>query len=508
MLKKPIALFVIIIIISVVILILLYSCSTWKGKIEMDDKHSVQRSDPSDLDVDKDSRSISPLSPTSPETYKNNDAPITAIQTDMTNTVLITSAEKHSQSVKSNITLKKKDKILPTYRKQLLTHPVYPVTVPPFILDEIYTDLEKQSSNFSCQTDLHTENISESDLKWSKLAHNVGTNTNYFPSKLVPIFDKKQVGIKDNYSMISNNSSKTISSSKFSIDDIFDAAEKEKIRNEILCDLDSDWKGDQRLEKILRFKNSNYNFNNKDEEKKWKEYLPRLFEQVYKSDEQQEQGTEGDATHLKNQDGMRSQLEYETEKWRKYFDQKVVKWKPHISNFIDNSRILPLAFRIIILILSLISLGLSVRIFQNSRNYANETLDSIPQQPSTIMAICVNAIASVYTAYIAHDEFKSAPIGLRNISDKMKLICLDLIFVIFSSANLALAFNTRYDTRWVCSDTYPLNVNGQITKVYPLVPYICRKQKALSAFLFILLFTWILCVIFSMIRIIRRTVPK
>ena len=86
----------------------------------------------------------------------------------------------------------------------------------------------------------------------------MGTNTNYFPSKLVPIFDKKQVGIKDNYSMISNNSSKTISSSKFSIDDIFDAAEKEKIRNEILCDLDSDWKGDQRLEKILRFKNSNY----------------------------------------------------------------------------------------------------------------------------------------------------------------------------------------------------------------------------------------------------------
>lgn len=487
---------------------MLYSYSIQRGKIEMDDKYSVQGNNPSDLDIDKDCRSISPLSPIGPDIYENNPAPISTTQTEKTNTVSINSAEEHPESVKNNITLKKKDKILPTYKRQLLTHPIHPVTVPPFVLDEIYTDLEKQSSNCSYLSDLHTKNISESDLKWSKLAQNIGTNTNYFPSKLVSIFDKKQVGIKDNYSMISTNSRKTVGSSKFSIDDIYDAVEKEKIRNEILCDLDSDWKGDQRLEKILRFKNSNYNFNNKDEEKKWKEYLPRLFEQVYKSNDQQEQGTEVDITQLKNQDGMISQLEYETEKWRKYFDQKVVKWKPHISNFVDNSRILPLAFRIIILILSLISLGLAVRIFQNSRNYSNEVLDSIAQQPSTIMAICVNTIASVYTTYIAQDEFKSAPIGLRNISDKMKLICLDLIFVIFSSANLALAFNTRYDTRWVCSDIYPLDVNGQTTKVYPSVPYICRKQKALAAFLFFLLFTWILCVIFSMIRIIRRTVPK
>lgn len=475
----------------------------------MDDKHSVQGSNPSNVDIDNDCRSISPLSPISHTIDKNDHAQVNPIQTEkIKNTISIDSDGKHPQNITNNIALKKKDKMLHTYKNQLLTHPVYPVTVPPFVLDEIYTDLEKQSGDYSDLTDLHTEHVLGSDSKWSKLAQNVGTNTNYFPDQLVSIFDKKQVGIKDNYSMISNASRKTVGSSKFSIDDIYDAVEKEKIRNEILCDLDSDWKGDHRLEKILKFKNSNYNFNNKDEEKKWKEYLPRLFEQVYKSNDQQEHKTEAGITQLKNQDGMRSQLEYETEKWRKYFDQKVVKWKPHISDFVDNSRILPLAFRIIILILSLISLGLSVRIFQNSRNYANDTLDSIPQQPSTIMAICVNTIASVYTTYIAQDEFKSAPIGLRNISDKMKLICLDLIFVIFSSANLALAFNTRYDTRWVCSGIYPVDVNGQITKVYPLVPYICRKQKALSAFLFFLLFTWVLCVIFSMIRIIRRTVPK
>lgn len=474
----------------------------------MDDRHSSQGGDPSDLYVDKDSRSVSPLSPLNPETSENDSSQTSTNKIEKINSIPEIHDKTNTQNVNNITTLKKTDKILPTYKKQLLTHPVYPVTVPPFVLDEIYTDLEKTTSGYSHENDNNDKDALESDLKWSQLARNVGTYTNYFPNQLVSIFEKRKNGIKDNYSIVSCNSKKTDRSSRFSIDDVYDDEEKERIRNEIFSDLDSDWKGDQRLEKILKFKNSNYNFSNKDEEKKWKEYLPRLFEQVYKSDDQNKQGTKVDVTQLRNQDGMRSQLEYETEKWKKYFDKKVVKWKPHVSNFIDNNRTLPLAFRMIILILSLVSLGLSVRIFQNSSNYSDETQGSIPQQPSTIMAICVNTIASVYTAYIAQDEFKSAPIGLRNISDKIKLICLDLIFVIFSSANLALAFNTRYDNRWVCSSFYPVDVTSQIAKVYPSVPYICRKQKALSAFLFFLLFTWIACVIFSMIRIIRRTVPK
>lgn len=408
----------------------------------------------------------------------------------------------------------KNDNALPTKRRQLYTNTIFPSTIPPFVADEIYWNQNKESidEEDTPHEPNSNKNELESDLKWSKLAQNIGTNYNYFPNQMVPIFDKRNsaTGIKDNYSMVSS-SKRSITSSMFSMDDIYNEDEKKRIQNEILSDLNPDWKGDERLEKMLRFKNANYSFQNEEEEKKWKEYLPRLFEQVYSGKKPEGVDNEKNglnASNNKEQEGMRSQLETETEKWRNHFDNTVIKWKPIFTDFVDNSRRLPLAFRMIILFFSLISLGLAVRIFQNSRHFSNQLQSSIPQQASTIMAICVNSIASVYTIYIAQDEFKSAPIGLRNILDKLKLIILDLLFIIFSSANLALAFNTRYDPRWVCSSYYPIDFKGTTSKVNPSVPHICRKQEALSSFLFILLFSWVCCVIFSLVRIVRRPITQ
>lgn len=395
-------------------------------------------------------------------------------------------------------------------RKQLLVNPIYPTTVPPFVFDEMYHNMDNQSTEQG-NVNSRDKNALESDMKWVKLVENVGSNINYFPSQRVTVFDhdghkQKMLGFNDNYSIM--NGRRSIASSIFSVDTL-DDDEKARIRNEILCDLESQWEGDNRLNQLLYFKNENFSFKDQQEEEQWNEYLPRLFRKVYKGSEDNENEKSPQPVHIKgSRKNKRNQFETETERWRIYFEKKVNKWRPKWSNILDNSRYLPLAFRILVMIFSLIALGLAVRIYQNSNSYKTAEISSIPQQASTIMAICVNSIACVYVIYIAIDEFRAAPIGLRNLLDKMKVVLLDILFIIFSSANLALAFNTRYDREWVCSSYYLDNTISQATHVSPSVPYICRKQKALSSFLFILLFAWVINVIFSMLRIVRRTVTR
>ena len=58
------------------------------------------------------------------------------------------------------------------------------------------------------------------------------------------------------------------------------------------------------------------------------------------------------------------------------------------------------------------------------------------------MAIIVDAVAMVYLLYITYDEYTGKPLGLRPAKAKMRLIFLDLFFIVFDSANLSLAFAT------------------------------------------------------------------
>lgn len=176
------------------------------------------------------------------------------------------------------------------------------------------------------------------------------------------------------------------------------------------------------------------------------------------------------------------------------------------NQLIMDNQYFVLALRICSGILSIIALGLAVRIFVDSRDIIHRSSSDVGQQPSAIMAICVNSIAVVYIIYIAHDEFSGKPLGLRNPYGKLRLILLDLLFVIFCSANLALAFNTLFDKSWVCtaegrSDSTSdglLNING-----------ICEKQKALSAFLFMMLVMWVITFSISIVRVIQKmTTPS
>jgi hypothetical protein len=80
-----------------------------------------------------------------------------------------------------------------------------------------------------------------------------------------------------------------------------------------------------------------------------------------------------------------------------------------------NSPVVPLTFRSIIWVLSLLALALAGSIFHMSNQY------NVPQEPSTIMAIVVDAIALLYLIWITYDEYSGKPLGLRSPSAKIRL---------------------------------------------------------------------------------------
>lgn len=74
----------------------------------------------------------------------------------------------------------------------------------------------------------------------------------------------------------------------------------------------------------------------------------------------------------------------------------------------------------------------------------------------------------------------------------MRLIFLDLIFIVFNSANLALAFEPLFDSTWACLD----NEIDNACKA----PDLCHKQKALSGTLIVALVAWLVTFGISTLR--------
>lgn len=184
-------------------------------------------------------------------------------------------------------------------------------------------------------------------------------------------------------------------------------------------------------------------------------------------------------------------------------DEKRADLMPTLQRIFLQNPLIPLLFRILIIIFSIISLSLAVSIFVIS----NEQESKIPEQPSTIMAIIVQCLAIVYLTYIAYDEYHGKPLGLRDPTEKMKLILLDLLFIIMSLANLSLTFNTLYDPQWVCTAIPDDNDSQQAVLVgyfYPLIGSLCRRQRALLGFLLLALFLWVLTFTISILRVVDR----
>lgn len=145
--------------------------------------------------------------------------------------------------------------------------------------------------------------------------------------------------------------------------------------------------------------------------------------------------------------------------------------------------LIPLIFRVLVFTTSVIALGLSGSIYKLSGSYA------YPQNPSTIMAIVVDVVAIPYILWITWDEYTGKPLGLRPPKAKIRLVLLDLFFIIFESANLALSFAALVDDHGSCRDVR----NGYND-------IICARVRTLSGILMIALISWSVTFTISIFR--------
>jgi hypothetical protein len=145
--------------------------------------------------------------------------------------------------------------------------------------------------------------------------------------------------------------------------------------------------------------------------------------------------------------------------------------------------LVPLVFRITVLTTSAIALGLSASVHHLSKKYF------YAQNPSTTMAIVVDVVGIPYILYITWDEYTGKPLGLRSPKAKIRLVLLDLFFIIFESANLALAFGALTDNDGSCQK----GDNGENH-------IICNRVKALCGILMVALIAWSLTFAVSILR--------
>jgi hypothetical protein len=137
-----------------------------------------------------------------------------------------------------------------------------------------------------------------------------------------------------------------------------------------------------------------------------------------------------------------------------------------------------------------LALGGSIRVLANHFHR--------DQGPSADMAIIVDAVALVYLVYITYDEYASKPLGLRSPKAKMRLILLDIFFIVFDAANLSLAFVSLDDVQGTCTNAVINDV--QDDRNDPL----CIRQKALASVLLVALIAWLLTFCISIFRLVER----
>lgn len=160
--------------------------------------------------------------------------------------------------------------------------------------------------------------------------------------------------------------------------------------------------------------------------------------------------------------------------------------------------LVPLTIRLIVITFSGLALGLAGNIYHR--------VDRVPgckRGSSTYMAIIVDVVAIAYSFWITWDEYTSRPLGLRSARSKMRLIFLDLIFIVFDSANLSLAFQFLTDPNWACQ-SFPDDNDDQC----PRDVDICSRQKALTATLLIALIAWLMTFSISILRLMERVIGR
>ncbi|OLL26135.1 Regulator of phospholipase D SRF1 [Neolecta irregularis DAH-3] len=157
-----------------------------------------------------------------------------------------------------------------------------------------------------------------------------------------------------------------------------------------------------------------------------------------------------------------------------------------------NDPLVPLVLRSINWILSLSALIVAASIVKS------DNILGYSQRPSTLLAVVVCAVTLVYIIYITWDEYTGKPLGLRSPSSKMRLIFLDLLFIIFSSANLSLAYAQLFDSEFGCHTSLASH-SDVLRRTWD-----CEKQGVLAALLTILLSVRVLNFVVSVLRVVER----
>ncbi|AET41343.1 phospholipase D regulator Ecym_8047 [Eremothecium cymbalariae DBVPG len=387
-----------------------------------------------------------------------------------------------------------------------------PTTVPPFALDAQFKRLKLKDSlgQSNDMVSINAQHFKDPflvsyDAQWNEFVNTIDAEGGHGKRR-------KQVSLHSQPQSGFSNSSSSSSSSPIRTEKLRAILEQSGNRHSnsgILTDLESNWGGEERLNAIFEAPIlHDYEFKDQKDRNEWTKYISQLkhfyYGSIFRGTNEAHQGqidpSDDDEVGRLQAFVDRHKLEFRRKKqyWLQFEQRKKQQWGPSLKKLLLDSQYLPLSFRLIIVILTCVALGLAVRIFQNSHNrLSDRTTVDVQQQPSTIMAIVVNTTAIIYLVYIAYDEFSGKPLGLRNPLGKMRLILLDLLFIIFSSANLSLAFNTLYDKTWVCTNTDdPSSV--------PKIDYICRKQRALSAFLFLVVIMWVITFTISILRVVER----
>jgi hypothetical protein len=170
------------------------------------------------------------------------------------------------------------------------------------------------------------------------------------------------------------------------------------------------------------------------------------------------------------------------------FRMKRKTWHMRIQQTILRNPMVPLVIRMTVFTFSAVALALGASIHQQSK------VHYFSQGPSALMAVIVDAVALIYILYITYDEYTGKPLGLRPAKAKLRVILLDLFFIVFQAANLSLAFQTLSDPDEACKPSE----NGKLSAATN--SGICGKQRALASVLLIALIAWLNAFCVSVLR--------
>ena len=197
------------------------------------------------------------------------------------------------------------------------------------------------------------------------------------------------------------------------------------------------------------------------------------------------------------------------------FRRKRQAWYKRAQFTILRNPFIPLTFRMIIFIFALLALGLGSSIY-NETGRIIQCINEVPitpeceelvggndqdyyRDPSGLMAVIVDAIALIYTIYITYDEYFSKPLGLRPTRAKVRLVLLDLFFVVFQSANLSLSFESLTVDEGACRV-------GETPRTSARFDHVCHRAEALSAVLLASLTAWLMTFCVSVLRYVTLVI--